>query len=179
MFQIFYIRQSELQNRDAWIRECALSFCAQNQREPGNASFLVEKSPSGKPYFSDAAGLFLSISHSGDYLALAISDCEIGIDLQIMRFRTISTNEKALKMAKRFFHPTEFAYISCEEAEILPRFFEIWTKKESFVKRTGTGIDDSFSSLNVLNHSFYIEYPFPDYMLAASILPIGSPSASL
>ena len=50
---------------------------------------------------------------------------------------------RLLRVAKRFFHPTESEWI---EADPINRFFTVWSAKEAFVKYTERGIDNSFSS---------------------------------
>jgi 1,4-alpha-glucan branching enzyme len=51
------------------------------------------------------------------------------------------------KLASRYFHPLEQAYLEKDPWE---GFFRIWTAKESFVKRTGRGIDHHLSELCIL-----------------------------
>ncbi len=73
---------------------------------------------------------FFSISHSENYIIVIVSVFEVGIDIQYM-------NSNMLKIAKRFFYPGEIDYIYEFEKEIKNRFYEIWTKKESYYKYIG------------------------------------------
>ena len=94
----------------------------------------------GKPYLSDYPGLFLSVSHSGDYAVCAASDTEVGIDIQKIR----SAN---FRIAKRYFTKEECNYIGDNTLN----FFDLWSRKESYVKAVGTGLTiplNSFSSLH-------------------------------
>ena len=45
----------------------------------------IEVSSFGKPYFRDIPQAHISLSHSGNYIACAFSDVEIGLDLWICR----------------------------------------------------------------------------------------------
>lgn len=64
-----------------------------------------------------------------------------------------------MKIAKRFFCDNEIKYITKAESEIDYRFFETWTKKESYVKYTGNGLSTPFKSFNVtapdISDNFY------------------------
>lgn len=82
----------------------------------------------GKPYIPGAPEF--SISHSGKTVACALSDSgPVGVDVE-----TVAQTRDGV--AGRFFTPAE-----CRMAKSgLPfDFYEIWTKKESFLKMLGTG----------------------------------------
>ncbi|MCR5149614.1 MAG: 4'-phosphopantetheinyl transferase superfamily protein [Clostridiales bacterium] len=94
----------------------------------------------GKPYAP--AGPFFSISHSGDYVVLAVdTDREIGIDIQIMK-------ESRLKAANKVFCTEEMRYLNCEDE--IRRFYTLWTLKESVMKYLGTGFALEPQSFSVL-----------------------------
>lgn len=89
----------------------------------------------GKPYLKDYPEIFFSLSHSGTMAALALSDGEIGIDIQESR-------GYSEKIAKRFYHKDEFAMLQAvkEENGREKLFYQIWTGKEAYIKYTGTGM---------------------------------------
>lgn len=89
----------------------------------------------GKPYIPNAP--HFNISHSGGIVMCAVSDEEIGVDIQ----EEVSP-ERAEKVARRYFAPDE-------QAE-LPRFTELWAKKEAYIKFTGMGLSTPLSSFSVL-----------------------------
>jgi phosphopantetheinyl transferase len=105
----------------------------------------------GKPYFAGDTGVHFSVSHSGSFVALAFAETPVGIDLQQHKHRNYETREDAIlrhkKLASRYFHPQEQALLESDPWE---GFFRIWTAKESFVKRTGRGIDHGLSQLCIL-----------------------------
>lgn len=86
----------------------------------------------GKPYFKDIP-LYFSISHSGDYVLLAVSGREIGADIQAHRAGA------AERIAERYFSPEEIrALHSAQDRDAL--FFRLWTRKEAYGKLTGRGL---------------------------------------
>lgn len=101
----------------------------------------VENLPSGKPVaYVDGKEVFVSITHSGDFVAAAVSDTSVGIDLEV---------KKELK-------PSVFKALSKEELEYAEKskdknhtFLRIWTAKEAYLKLTGEGLK-GFSKANVL-----------------------------
>ena len=95
----------------------------------------------GKPYIKNCDDIHFNISHSGDYAVCAISDCEVGIDIQ-------KIEKPNLQVAKRFFAKNEYEYIANQpdEKSKSDAFYRIWTLKESFVKAIGVGTNLSFDS---------------------------------
>lgn len=91
----------------------------------------------GKPYFS-GGGPGFSISHSGDYWVCAIYDGPVGVDVQ--RHQRCA----ARTIARRHFHPEEYAWL---ENVGFSRFYDLWAARESYVKFTGSGIDDDFGDI--------------------------------
>lgn len=89
----------------------------------------------GKPYLVDFPEVHFSLSHSGNVVALAIADSEVGIDVQ--EHRGYSD-----KIAERFYHEEEKKMLEAVsdpvEKEIL--FYKIWTCKEGYIKYTGKGM---------------------------------------
>ncbi len=99
---------------------------------------------SGKPRFEGENGIFVSLSHGDGLCAAAISESEIGVDTELMK----GNSDRLLEIARRYFTKDEIEYT---EAKPVPRFYEIWCKKESYVKYTGKGISSGLSKFSVLN----------------------------
>ena len=107
----------------------------------GTEDFQIEKQAHGKPCVKDRKDFFYNLSHSGRYVVIAWGGSEIGVDVQQ---QDDSVNMELI--AKRFFTADEQSYIRKD----LLRFYEIWTKKESYLKYTGKGLlkdPGSFSTL--------------------------------
>ena len=83
----------------------------------------------GKPYFAECA-LHFNVSHSGEYLAIAVSELPVGVDIQ---------EPKNIKdgMFRKVVHPEEAEFIgeNCQQD-----FLRLWVLKESFVKAEGKGL---------------------------------------
>jgi 4'-phosphopantetheinyl transferase len=84
----------------------------------------------GKPYLTDKS-LYFNISHSGDYVVLAISDCEIGVDIE-----KVTLYDDAV--TARCFTQAEQEWIKKQGNN--EAFFTLWTAKESLMKGFGLGL---------------------------------------
>lgn len=93
----------------------------------------------GKPFLKNRQDLHFNLSHSGRYVVLAWGEQEVGVDVQ-----RHDANRAAV--ATRFFTEDEQRYAEEDPA----RFYEIWTKKESYLKYTGTGLSGGLRSFSVL-----------------------------
>lgn len=120
----------------------------------------------GKPSLADHPEIHFSISHSSHFVACAMADCEIGIDIQhlvkvnepLMR-RVLSDEELGMVMA-----------LQGEERQML--FARLWALKEAYLKAVGTGITDDFPSFSLENdrprlvnrQGFFLfrEFDFPE-----------------
>lgn len=82
----------------------------------------------GKPLLADS-NFFFNISHSKDYVVCVFSDKEIGVDIEeISKPITVSNYH--------FFHPKEINVLN----QNINLFYELWTSKEAFLKKIGTGL---------------------------------------
>lgn len=97
----------------------------------------------GKPFFPDFHEIHFNISHSGNYAAVALSDIEIGLDIQEMR---ISDPERLARTGKRVFPEEEYrAFLACGDRRTA--FFREWALREAYVKWTGEGLTRDLRSL--------------------------------
>ena len=87
-----------------------------------------------KPYLLTVPDFHYNISHSDRFVACAINDAPVGIDVEIFK-------PTDLKIAERFFSKEETAYIlSQPDAEQLKAFYMTWTMKEAYIKYLGKGL---------------------------------------
>ena len=100
----------------------------------------IKKGSHGKPYFP-GTDIHFNISHSGDFKVLAIAETPVGVDIEKVR-------KADLRVAKRFCE-NEYNYITQKDSE--HRFFEIWTKKEAYLKYKGTGLNGGLDSFDVFS----------------------------
>jgi len=92
-----------------------------------------------KPYFKDI-NIKFNISHTDDVVAVAISDTEIGIDIEKIE----DTNHSLI----------DWVYSKEEQNRFQERlldkdfFFRAWTIKESYIKYEGSGLNLDFKAIN-------------------------------
>jgi 4'-phosphopantetheinyl transferase len=92
-------------------------------QEAGYSDFDLHYDQDGKPHLKD--NLFISISHSFEFSAIAISDKPIGIDIELAK-------EKVLKIASRFMDISHLEGLS--EEEQIRKATVVWGIKESVFK---------------------------------------------
>lgn len=104
---------------------------------------IIKRDKKGKPITE--SGEFISISHCDQFVVCAAHTTPVGIDIE--RKRNISP-----ALINRVCTENEQAYLTAakDDAERLYRFFEIWTAKEAYFKKQGTGIID-FKSVNIFD----------------------------
>lgn len=95
----------------------------------------------GKPYIKGFESYRFSVSHSGGCVAFVDSTEEIGIDIQLIQGKN--------KHAARFFTENEQLYAAQSDSA----FFEIWTRKEAYVKMLGIGLSHGLRNFDVLDKS--------------------------
>ncbi len=98
--------------------------------------------PSGKPFLK--TGQKFNISHSGDIVAVAFSEHEVGLDLEQIQ------NTESSELIS-YFHPKEIEQLHQAPPEVpIDFFFKIWTRKEAFLKATALGITSGLHRYNCL-----------------------------
>ena len=108
----------------------------------------LHRRENGQPYLT-GCDLFVSISHSGRYVACAVSQTPVGIDIEEVKpvdmqiTRHVCTPEELQSL------PQPLPEGVCREEAILRSFYEIWTAKEAWFKKQGTGITN-LKSVNTL-----------------------------
>ena len=103
---------------------------------------VISVMPGGKPFLRDHP-LHFSLSHSGTLAACAISNRPVGLDLE----RNGHFHESLLR---RCFSPEEQRQI-LESVDPDSTFTELWTGKESILKRSGVGIRDNLALVHPLS----------------------------
>jgi 4'-phosphopantetheinyl transferase len=100
----------------------------------------------GKPALAPPARLQFNASHSGDLALFAFTmDCEIGIDVEVIRPMPDMEN-----IAKRFFCAEEAAeLLSLPDGQREHGFFLCWTRKEAYIKATGDGLSAPLDAFRV------------------------------
>ena len=88
----------------------------------------LEYNEYGKPYLADRSA-YISISHSQQWVVLAVSSTEIGADIQVV-------SPIRPGVLRRCFTDEEREYIGKDSK----RFTQLWTRREAYAKFTGRGL---------------------------------------
>ncbi|MDR0544439.1 MAG: 4'-phosphopantetheinyl transferase superfamily protein [Odoribacteraceae bacterium] len=105
--------------------------------------YEIQKGEKGKPYVAGAESAHFNISHSGEFVAAAFSNKEVGIDIE-------RRGRVRLDVAARFFHPEEVAaLLAIPEERRARQLTDYWAIKESFLKYLGTGLSRPLSTFRV------------------------------
>lgn len=118
-----------------------------------------------KPIFLNLPHINFNFSHSHKGILLCISDVQsIGTDIEL-------TRNAPIELMNTVFHSAEIQYINeKKEYNSCNRFFEIWTQKEAYTKRIGTGFTGNITSINTLalSDSFFYTWKENDYYCTVS-----------
>jgi 4'-phosphopantetheinyl transferase len=114
-------------------------------------SVVIEKDVNGKPFLPQAPNWHLSVSHTGDWVVLAVDQVPVGVDVEQINPRFIiddliptvlsQTEQQAMTL-----HPDSHSF-----------FYELWTRKETLVKATGIGVTDEFVNIPALPGTHTVE----------------------
>lgn len=122
-----------------------------------------------KPRLAHLDDIKFNISHSGTKVMCAVSDHDIGCDVE-------QIVDIDMEIAKRFFFAEEYEALmkcTCRESRN-DLFFRYWTLKESFMKATGLGFELALDSFCIMLDSADISvrqnvdgrrYFFREYLL--------------
>lgn len=103
----------------------------------------IVRTDKGKPYLEDFPDLHYNISHSGEWVVMAQSDREVGIDVERIR-------EPQYRIAERFFSAYELQELNRLTGDAKKEFFfDLWTLKESYLKLLGKGLTKSLGSFTL------------------------------
>ena len=95
----------------------------------------LETDTEGRPYLRDSA-CYVSISHSAEAVACAVSERPVGIDVEkIKPVKTALVDYVCLPQEREYVAAREASVVT--DRETLLRFFEVWTGKEACFKKTG------------------------------------------
>lgn len=126
-----------------------------------NQDIVFSKNEFGKPYLIDYPEFQFNIAHTHNAIVIAFSKQEIGIDIEKIKV-------PEFKIAKRFFTSSENNYIFSQKNPEYA-FYEIWTKKEAYIKYLGTGLSTPLKSFDVLDqkHSPYLHtFKIKEYLIS-------------
>lgn len=104
---------------------------------------IIKTEDDGKPYISNHDNIYFNMSHAGRMAACAISDSEIGIDIE--KIDPLID----MKIAQTFFYNSEYENIKKSDSRV-DEFFKYWVLKESYMKYTGLGFTLDLDNFEIL-----------------------------
>ena len=111
----------------------------------------IEVTDKGKPFLAGVDDFHFNLSHSGDWVVIATSVHEVGIDVELIQ-------TAKYEVAQRFFTSDEcMALESLIGSEKNEYFYSLWTAKESYLKYLGKGLTRALSSFSVRNNHGLME----------------------
>lgn len=131
--------------------------------------FAIAYEEKGKPYLSEREDICFNISHSGDYVCVAVSALPVGIDIQEnsgkqstapykecptgdSRYTTGGKEEiyrKERKIAERFYTASDRKRLALCGEEYGDLFYRMWSIRESYIKLTGEGMSQGLSCFEI------------------------------
>lgn len=104
-----------------------------------------------KPYLKEK-NIFFNISHSKDLIAIIVDDKECGIDIEYIDY-----NKNIDKLINKVLSQSEIKKYN-KRINKHNYFYKLWTKKETYYKKIGTGINykELSSEMNYDNIKSYI-----------------------
>ena len=105
-----------------------------------------KKNSHGKPFIEGWD--FFNISHSGDYVVMAHGSTPLGIDIEKVKDIDVAAIDYLL-------HAEERNHIA-QAVNKTEAFYDIWVKKESFLKATGQGLTGDFADFNTAAKSIQL-----------------------
>ena len=144
MINVYILKSSE--------RKDSKSLLCKVYKELFNKDFDINKiyyNEYGKPYYDK--DFYFNISYSKNYIALAISNVEIGIDIEEERRKNDRINNKIL---------------SNNEIIINNNILNNWVIKEAYTKYLGMGLKKDFTTFNandLLKDSFLKDISTKEY----------------
>jgi len=99
----------------------------------------------GKPVLSGIENIDFSISHSGNWVIVGLSERAIGVDTE--RIHNVDTG-----IADLYFSEEECKIVkSCSDRRtLMETFYRIWTLKEAYIKAIGKGLSCPLSTFTVI-----------------------------
>lgn len=109
------------------------------------AALTFQQEPYGKPSLTHSS-LAFNLSHSQEVLLLAVSLTRmVGVDVEFMR-----PMRDLFGIARTAFSDVERrALVAVPEADRVTAFFQIWTRKEAFIKAVGKGLSYPLDAFDV------------------------------
>ncbi|MBE5830034.1 MAG: 4'-phosphopantetheinyl transferase superfamily protein [Butyrivibrio sp.] len=133
---------------DKAVREYLATDCS--KKLPSPSDYEIATAPQGKPYIKGLSDFSFNLSHSGDMAVIAVSDREVGVDIQKLKHFKDSLVEHVFniedkKLVKELVAELAGTGLTADDAQHDDISFDqvytrMWAMKESVMKYTGKGL---------------------------------------
>jgi len=103
-----------------------------------------------KPFINNDLNLQFNISHSADWILIAVANTVIGTDIEF-----INDNFDYADVLESNFSSTEIKQIT--ENNSAENFFTFWTRKEAITKTTGKGLNENLKMIPATDGSYFAD----------------------
>ncbi|MBQ8796874.1 MAG: 4'-phosphopantetheinyl transferase superfamily protein [Oscillospiraceae bacterium] len=110
----------------------------------GIVNAQLHRKENGQPYLT-GCDLHVSISHCEDLVVCAVSSQPVGIDVQRLVPIDLAIARHVCVEQER-----QYLFAPADRDQQMERFYEIWTAKEAYFKKQGTGIT-GLKTVNILS----------------------------
>ena len=154
-----YINEKDIEKMDKFKfdlnkKQSIMSSILKNKYIKGNIYYNEH----GKP-LSDA--IFFNVSHSDDFVLLARSEAEIGIDIEHI------AKDVDSDLINHVCSQEEVDYINQNDKN--KAFYTLWTKKEAILKLEGIGLTNKLKDI-LVNNKYYLKSKYiSDYVYSIAL----------
>ncbi len=146
----------------------------------------ISRNTNGKPYLEEFSQYKFNLSHSNDFIALAIARTNsIGLDIEKIDF----SRRNLPRISARFFSSVENeALLKYKGKKYALMFYRLWTLKEAWVKANGEALIPNIRNIeflieeskftinsikNLQNGQFFLYRPLGNFILAFCSLDLN------
>lgn len=111
----------------------------------------IEQGYAGKPFLPDLPSFHFSVSHTGEWVLLAVGTVPVGVDVEFINRRFLFDDLIPTVLTATEQHAMDDSH----DPHLF--FYECWTRKEAFVKATGKGMTDDFVNIPALEATHHVD----------------------
>jgi len=135
----------EIDKKLSLISEMFVRYIVWKILEVNNSDIILSKNNYGKPFLVGFPDFQFNISHTRCAIVIGFSEKPIGIDIE-------KINIADLTIAELFFSENELNYILSDQQQQNKLFYEVWTKKESYIKWLGKGLSIPLATFDIISN---------------------------
>jgi 4'-phosphopantetheinyl transferase len=133
---------------------------------------IIAADKNRKPFISSPpSDIYFNVSHSGDWVLIAFTGAELGIDIEKK-----DPDFDYKSFLREHYSESEQKYIA-EAADPVAAFYFLWTRKEALIKAWGTGLRENLNEVDVLDSDDLFEFNQKHWRLQSFNISLDYPAA--